>query len=301
MGLHEIGDIVEIHVEEESRGWGYNPCAEGQRAEVIGFSEITFGHVNNCGHRPGVYENHSWVKVRFIPDGKEHTELSSRLKFVEEGLYEKRMSAKQEWFRTHGENAWKLEREAQFIRPLPETRFYVGDLVKVRPSERVNFPGMPENVAMIGHVDYHNIGEKRCDGSPMPIYTLSDTIGAGGYIGADEERLELHERGKVWRDAHGLPVVHDTLEDAAKFEFMLGRTDEVRNPVSENYAWDQPDIIDGLRAGIIDGFAGSAGMFGSKTSLHCHRFHNTELGAAVRAHTLETFKDHPHFVRREDR
>ena len=55
--LMRIGDRVTVQIAKENREWGYNPCPDGAKAKVLGFSEIAYTRILNFGHKPGIYEN----------------------------------------------------------------------------------------------------------------------------------------------------------------------------------------------------------------------------------------------------
>lgn len=38
--LMRVGDEVAITIPQENREWGYNPCPDGTKAIILGFSEI---------------------------------------------------------------------------------------------------------------------------------------------------------------------------------------------------------------------------------------------------------------------
>jgi hypothetical protein len=280
--LLRIGDEVSIKIEEESRYWGYNPCPDGTVATVIGFSEMHYGYVNGCGMPAGVYVNDAWTKLR-MSDGTETSEWTGRLTLTDPKLEEARRGEAAEERRRLGDDYYRYRRGKEFLRPLPDTAFIEGDLVNVDPSVGFRSMKLPSNVAMISRVEYADVNRTRDDGSPWPLYQLSDDMKGGGLIGIDNHKLTLRERGKVWKAVHNEPIEFKSLEEEAELYAMLGRTVEVRNPWGEqNYAWAQPEIMRGLKAGLIDAFAKSSGMFGSRVSWHCHRFEDRDLGERVR-------------------
>jgi hypothetical protein len=87
-----VGDEVAITIPQENREWGYNPCPDGTKATILGFSEIHYGRLGNFGFKPGVYVNRACVNVR-LPDGKEYSEYSGRLELTDKDEYERRLAA----------------------------------------------------------------------------------------------------------------------------------------------------------------------------------------------------------------
>jgi len=50
-----IGDEVIVTIPKENRDWGYNPCPDGTKATVLGFSETHHSRIDELGIKPGVY------------------------------------------------------------------------------------------------------------------------------------------------------------------------------------------------------------------------------------------------------
>lgn len=262
----EIGDKVIIDISKESREWGYNPYPDGTVVEVIRFSEIHYTRINNFGYKPGVYVNHSWVYVSL--EGKEVCITTCYLKPYDVNKYEQKL---------------KINKNASiFIRNLPETEFCEGDIIRLKKSNSF----FENDKVVISRIDYSNVSEKRIDGSPMPIYSLSNDIyGNGGSIFCDTQDIELVERGKVWKYYHNEPIVFDTTKEEGDFHNLLGLVDEVRNPKTNNYSWDITEILKAIKAGLVHGFVMSSGGW-----ICAKRFRNVELGERVAKETLKGFE-----------
>ena len=205
-----VGDEVTITLEAESREWGYNPCPDGTRATVLGFTESTYGRLGNWGRAPGVYENHSWVKLR-LADGREHQEWDGRLTLVgvDDAEYQRRVDA---WREAGG-----IKAAAGCIRPLPATLAWEGDWVEVRGEryivQRINYDWTPR------------------------VYDISDSLDAGWHTMARDGEMKLLERGNVWKYEHGEPLSFADVREEATFFQRMGHTESVRNPANGLYKW----------------------------------------------------------------
>lgn len=260
--LLKVGDKVTITIPKENREWGYNPCPDGTVATFVSFTEIPYGRTCTYGREPGIYENTSWANLS-MPDGSTHRELAFRLALVDKEEEKRRE-----------EEFMKLDIAARFnrkkLRPLPELPFYEGDMIS---CEKV-----PE-AKVVCHIDYSYLHTTRTDGSPFPIYNISNSSAGGWTTAVAEGDLKLVKRGKIWEYYHGVKPVFDTLEEEANFYHMIGLDDEVRNPATKVYSWTEQEALDALRNGL-----GHSIMAGSRTSVW--KFRDAEFGKRVAETTL---------------
>ena len=288
--LMKVGDEVTITIHKENRDWGYNPCPDGTRATILGFSEIHYGRLDNFGHKPGVYVNRSGVKLRF-EDGREHTEWSGWLELTDKVEYEQRLAA----FRKHQQENPDNWRSNIFLRELPETPFWEGDFVRVSRRSAVMSvfrelpPDRDPDVFQIIRIEYHYLTERTQFGTKYPAYNISDKLGAGWYTSASEDDMTLVERGPVWKFYHNEPITFASLTEEASFFESLGHTEEIRNPASGLYSWTKEEVLEAIRSGLVHGFTISGGLFGSRPSIVARRFKNEDLGRRVAQATLEGF------------
>ncbi len=290
--LMKIGDEVVITIAQENRDWGYNPCPDGTKATILGFSEMHYGRIKNFGQKPGVYVNRSWVNLRFR-DGREHQEWSGRLECTDKVEYEKRLAEYHESrkgkpfeFMTH-----------EFIRELPETPFWEGDFVRVSarmgltvitgPQDGLLIPRDPSRFQIVG-IKYESLDQMTMVNTKYPAYDISDKLGAGWHTATNVDEMTLLERGPVWKYYHQEPIVFSSLKEEADFFTMLGRTKEVRNPASGNYAWTKEEIIEAIKKGTVHGMHGSSGFLGGGR-VNAGWFLDEELGKRVAKATLEGF------------
>lgn len=288
--LMRVGDKVTITIPKENREWGYNPCPDGTEATIIGFSETYYGRLGNLGFKPGVYVNRAWVKVR-LPDGKEYSEWSGRLEFVDKAKGRRRLAAFRKLQREQPSNSLNKE----FLRELPGTPFWEGDFVHARGHSMITSvfgelpPGRDPDVFQIIGIDYDYLTEQTQVGTKYPAYRISSKLGAGWHTTVREDDMTLVERGPVWKFFHNEPITFGDLKEEAQFFQSLGHTEEVRNPANGLYKWTKDEILDAIRKGVAHGFSMDGGFFGNGPSVSARRFKNEDLGRRVAQATLVGF------------
>jgi hypothetical protein len=275
----ETGDKVIVKVAKENRDWGYNPCPDDTVAEVVGFSEIHYGRVQNFGYPPGVYPNYCWVNIK-LPDGEiRHISIS----FLEPHDKDKYSRMNDERMRRRKEDPYHDRKT--MIRELPETKFWEGDFVRCKDdTDR-------KDCYQIVRTDYSNIGCFCNDGvTPMPIYEISDGFDAGWWRSVRESTLELVERGPIWKLMHDEPVVFESLEEETRLTKLMGHYKEVRNPDTSKspHAWTKDEILDAIEEGIAHGLSVSGGIFGGP-HFSAILFSDEDLGRRVADATLKGF------------
>lgn len=277
----EIGDIVELSVNAESRGWGYNPGPDGMRLRVVGFAETHYTHIMNFGHKPGVYKNKCWIRVEF-PDGHLDTIGTHGLAIVDKHLYNMRL------------DAWRENRnkEHDYIRPLPETSFHEGD--EFTSDTVCSIFGYPHDTTFkVEVIHYNSIGELRDDGSRMPEYDFRHPT--GGTSPCNEADMELVSRGNVWKHFHGEKINFINIEEEARFFDMIGDTEEVKNPLTGNYSWNKDEVLAAIKVGFAHGMKGHGSFLGGGT-VYAIRFKDEDLGKLVAAYTLTMFHKDPGYL-----
>ncbi len=278
--LVRVGDVVSIKIPKENREWGYNPCADGTLATVLGFSTISYARVNGCGVPPGVYWNKSWCKVKLHDEsGKEYVENSGRFTLVDPDDYSEREAA---WRADGGPSIGHGEHDR--IGDLPETAFWEDDQIECK-----RFP----DLHYVTGINYEWMGDTRNDGSPMPIYRVSPTLEGGSYVSLGDEDLKLVKRGNVYKYFHHYHIEFKNLEEEATFFNRLGHVHEVRNPETGVYSWTRDQALAALRSGLGHGINVRDGLFGSGRITAVVTYEDKELGERVRLHTLKGFGVHP--------
>lgn len=246
----EIGDKVSIKIEQDNRDWGYNPFPDGTKAEVLGFTEISYGRISNYGQGPGVFENRCWIKLR-LEDGRDHTEWTGRLTPVGETVeaYEARVAADPQRLKY---------KERRKIRDLPETLFWEYDYVQTDRSDYYS-------KGYVGNINY--------DWTDAFCYNVSPDKRFGSYMMFKDNQLTLIERGDIWNFYNGKPLKTTDVKELASLFHAMGFTEQVRNHRNNIYRHDSyADLVEDIKAGRGDIIMGSAGLFGSGGSCHLYKF-----------------------------
>lgn len=134
-----------------------------------------------------------------------------------------------------------------WIAELPELDVWEGDTVVVTAEGYgAGCLGVMERIA------YHNIKEKRDDGSPMPIYDVRWVNGGGSSV-FEATEVEVKERGYLWHyfnDKDNLRF--KSIKEEAWFFRGLGHFKQVQCPATGNYAWTLEAAKEAVEAGTID-------------------------------------------------
>lgn len=284
--LYMIGDQVFINVDPENRSWGYKAPPDGTKCTIVGFSEIAYSRVASFGHRPGIYENRCWADVRLATG--ETINISSHFLAVPDDEREKRYAA----IRANRDDS---RFAATFIRDLPETKLWEGDVVRVHDYRMCKtYDSEYGEPIVVCRIDYECINSTRNDGSPYPFYHVSSSLQHGGYTMAFEDReLELIERGNVWKYFHSEKILFSSLEEEVKFFRLLSHYEEIINPATGDYGWSAEQVISAIREGTVDGFDVTTDFLGvtlKNPVHHAVRFHNRKLGKRVAAEVIRNFE-----------
>ena len=275
--LLRIGDEVVFKVDPERRRGDdtYKDVPDGTKGIVCGFYDAVIyeSRVPVLVHQPGVYHCKGAVSV-WLRDGR----------VVPGGLSIEMVDKDQEKLRddallgADGVIAIKQARHGD----LPETKFWEQDKVHVR------FPrDGSEHDMVVGHINYYNMHKHRDDGSPLPFYDVWFTD--GGQTSTEESRVELIERGNVWKYHNNQSLSFADLNEEASFFRLIGQTEEMRNPKNNFYDWSKDEVLDAIKNGTVHGFSVSSGFFGSGPHINAQRFKDEALGQRIAKATLEGF------------
>ncbi|SOC26838.1 hypothetical protein [Thalassospira xiamenensis] len=155
---------------------------------IAEYVEATRGRIRNYGLKPGNYINNAWFVVEF--------EDGSRKEVGDHQLQ-----------RVDGKPDRLLNREELYLSALPKTDFWELDLVY----------SSTHGEGMVSRIDWESIKDRTSSDVYHVFFTNADTALK---VGADE--LQLLERGKVWRRAHGLPLGFASVEEHAAFALLVG-------------------------------------------------------------------------------
>lgn len=268
--LVKVGDKAILNLKDTE---GYNPAPDGTEVTVMGFSDIYYGYANQFGLQPGVYENRVWIRVR-DESGKEWTELYSRLDPKDIRSLETRVPIS------------NLDSKNK-IRDLPDTNFVDGDKITSLFFDAGRFPG---RIAFVVGVEYHNIGQRRSDDSPMPLYHISSKPEGGWYMSMrEEDSYRLVERGRPWKFWHNQKIEFVNLEDEGLFMHRMGQCEYVRNPKYNLYKWDKEEAVEAIYTDLGDVIAVANGLFGAGPHTDVLRYKDRNLGERMRQLTMQGF------------
>jgi hypothetical protein len=80
------------------------------------------------------------------------------------------------------------------------------------------------------------------------------------------------------------------MPEKANFFLMVGETEMVRNPVSQDNAWSMPQALEAIRGGVGDAMtsSGISLCFSQAPRMSLVKYHDRALGHWVAKHVLET-------------
>lgn len=291
----QLGDKVRVYIDDESRAYGHPQLAfefDGKIGEVVGFAQNESIHDRSYSGKTGVYSKRGLPLVRF-EDGTGDFFGAANLSFVDEDLKTSRQDARTA---RGGHETDEQYSNTTWLRPLPETPFWEGDIVQV-VSERWggNFgaacKGCPTSAILkVDRIDYYSALK-----DPEKLYyNVSGKYASGhgtGQVSVKAPELILVERGNMWKYHHGEPLMFIDLQDEIRLHMNTHRVHEVKNPKYDLYRWSLKEAVTAVREGTVDGFCVSNGFFGSGPSIRVQRFEDRDLGERVRAKTIEGFSD----------
>jgi hypothetical protein len=228
----------------------------GDAVTVVDFERIHYGRLNGLGYAPGLGYNTSYVLVE-TADRRMAVVSSSSLKPLD------------------GAPDRVVAKADLKVAELPETDLWELDKVRFKDGKLGRVVG----------IEFANVGKKRTDGSPMPVYRVDfDADSSYWYYGDDD--LELVARGNVWRIGHGEPPAFVDVEEEARFRVAVGEYAFVKNEAAGTWGWTEVEALDALERGDADGLTGGRSMI-RWSSVNAITFDDRELGERVRAEMLK--------------
>lgn len=268
--MGRLGDRVTMGRDKESMAYGLNGVPDGTQGVIVGYRRLTqwYGRVHNYGRIPGKYEFNAGPIVKW--DTGEIDYPSDHNLWVPDGLIEERRK----------DTAYKEAFETEvWVEDLPEVPLWEGDKVKLHRHSH-------SSLGTIESINWHYWGQKRDDGSWMPL--LQCSYDSGGTSSFSLNEVELVRRGNVWcwfNDKSNLKF--DSVEEECALHFALNLVVQVRNPLTQNYHWPKEHVLSGLQQGLIDVIRMN-NLFGSKHAAG-YKFIDRELGERVRAIATKGF------------
>lgn len=286
--VFSVGDRVVIDIPQGHRELGCTPRPNGTLATIVSFGTVYYGRVGNGGHKPGVYVNKEWAIVR---DDLGDLEINTIfLALADEAAYQRRIAS---WRRQPRRG---VQGAATRIGNLPHVPFWEGDIVRYvakyfgEVKSHGNVRKIPEvERFVVVSIDYDRIGDTRY-GSPFTAYQIADQFDAGWSRFVAHNELALIERGNVWNYYHGIPLRFADMTEKANFFLMVGETEMVRNPVSQDYVWSMPQALEAIHGGVGDAMtsSGISLCFSPAPRISLVKYHDRTLGRWVAKHVLET-------------
>ncbi len=277
----KIGDEIIVTVPKENRDWGYDPCRDGSKGKIIEFGETYEGRTGSY-NLPGVYHNKYWFVI-LLESGKKVNLGSHCVDYLDPNLDTIRLKEVQEEIRT--KTSRQLDKE-KFVRPLPETDCYEGDIIRILGEGYRDMKGQEYRIVSL---NYHYIDTFCNDNvTEKPIYDFATrfpndegVLFECGTCSVNRKNSELVSHGNVWKYHHGEELSFNSEEEEIKFWCSLsGLKDEVKNPITGDYNWRNIDHFKkALYDDIIDGRESST-----------FRFVDRSIGEKVRQYMIKNFK-----------
>jgi hypothetical protein len=280
------GDRVVCKMDRESRSWGHKGPPNGTLGTFKGATRFLrersrYGN-DRYFYEPGIYEANGVAMIDWDDGSSDVSGWAHEL--ADKAEYKRRLDAyhaiKDKPF-GYGENVIK-------VGELPETKFYELDIVRILNG----FEDMTDRGygARIAAVEW---GWKKEDG--LSVYRVEWIDKNGEYARAghtymNDSQLELVERGNVWKEFHGEPLIFKDLREEIAFAQGMGRYKEVRNPASNLFSWTGREAIEAVRDGIADGFSLAGAFLGVPPRPSLHKFEDRDLGERVRQATIAGFE-----------
>lgn len=285
--------VIEDRLQSKSYDGFNNHDLVGREVTLVGFAVRAWPRTRARieGGRPGYYldRSHAYVKdrgtVRRVP---------TRLLRFPEAVWQERLEQ-------HRATIPALpEPEPEFVGELPDTGFWEGDLVTIKPLRYLpplkkvpfgTFPEHPEAV-MIAGARYQHFRDVVDHMGAEPTFSVTShlsQIREGEYL---TFQLNLVARGNLWREAHGEPLVfHDLAEEALFFLHQAKVVGEVRIRVNSSAELElaSNQAREMIRLGRGHAFRWGWDLSGCGTDDSCviYEFQSAELGARLRTATLE--------------
>lgn len=280
------GDRVVCKMDPEARGYGQKGPPDGTLGTFKGHTRFRQNRsrygLDRYFYEPGIYEADGVAIIEWDDGSSDVSGWAHEMADKDE--YERRFAAYhavKDKPHNYGENIVR-------VGDLPETKFYELDIVRTKfpDTERT---GLRTRVAAV------QWGWEKHPNQVGNVYQIDWVDENGEYAGMghtymNDGDLELVERGNLWKEFHGEPLVFKSLKEEIAFARGTGRYKEIRNPASNLYSWTGREAIEAVRSGIADGFTMSGSFFGLSPRPSLYKFENRDLGERVRQTTIAGFE-----------
>lgn len=220
----------------------------GKTGVIHGFGHRAFGPTRNFGIRPGIYCDRSAPII--VIDGSEAKDQHLIPARIVQIRAPEREAIRQSARFLVPDASWRTQMERDFLRPLPPTPFWEGDIVRLNVG-----PNKRHALMSVVSVDYDAIEAGAED--TQAVYGVASSVGEGVTHVVSAVELRLFSRGNVWRKSHNEQIVtyceDDHAEVACALAVEMGHYDIIlpqSTPTSRR--WTKKSTIEALRDGSID-------------------------------------------------
>lgn len=289
--LLRAGDAVTVLDNDESwRDRSYSLGRNhptGATGVVVGFSVKSIGRFAYWWStlKPGMYIDNEWVFVRIGESEVRH--LRARHLQLQQDVLDIRLAEHR-----------ILQPDYSFVpgpflRDLPETMFWEGDLVRLKDWKNIKEPGFAPgsfqrhpDAYTVGSISWiRNRGDITETFDAYPKYTLEDRFylkSASAYM---DFQMELVERGNVWRLAHGEQPIFEDLAEEAIFHLLTRRTKIIKRTFGGHEV--ARNVLEGQSRGHGLRYWYEFEGWSSDYGFEVIEFQDEDLAARLRKATLE--------------
>lgn len=281
-------DVVLDCSDRYSNPWDKVP--NGTKGKVVAREIVTrhrgrYGIDRYFGRQSGIYQELGNPSVLF-ETGQQVVVPTHLLKWVDdEVVYAQRLAAYRAMPGTSVERDAILNQTTR-IADLPNTKFWEGDICKIISGDFA-FYGDERGLVRVQSIQWN------WDDTPYHVewvHPVTLEYASRGSTYLKDANLELVQRGNVWREAHGEPLIFRNIEEEVIYAHNTGRTDEVRNPATGNFAWTKNEVLKAIEENIGHAFVVSGHPFVFDAGhISVWSFHDADLATRARKAVLNGF------------
>jgi hypothetical protein len=296
----KAGDRVRMNMLADTRQWVPKTIPNGTLGTIIGKSRVEGIIVNrypvSIDESEGIYSQDGVLFVKWDeypegmdPDDPHHLKVQAvHLDAADSFFKEYNQRSEELWPVRLPNGELNPDFDMTKTRNALTNRVRTGDLPET-PFWELDIVGYQNRRYRITHIEYFRWGPDKEHCYSMEEIDDNGVYMRNGSANVDPNHLVLLERGNLWRERHGEPVVFRNLEEEISFETGVGRARDLRNPKTKLYSWTKDEALQSLKDGIGHGFAVRNGLFGSGPYEMVVVFDNPDLAERVRRTTLAGF------------
>lgn len=228
-----------------------------QPAEFVNYNELVWGRNQPYFGRCGVFLNRQQATV--LIDGKEVGVRTSYL--VPNHPVDERVKAL----------SLLQEKDADFIRDLPDTKAWEGDTIVIKPNSRA--------------YEVESVHTHRELGVPYYVFHRDD----GSYDEAFDDDISAVKRGNIWLMAHGEKTFFNSVREESAFHILTGRADQIEAK-DLSFGFNLCEALDAIASGRGDAIHERDLALNERGfRVTVHKLHDKEVGQRVARFMLEAF------------